>query len=100
MNDNRARQGLLPLVSWHPPAWTKDAACADPDIDRSVFYPEGNGTYAQRAAARDICRRCPVLHSVCIAYGDQVSPQDGIFGGLTWTERRNRRAGAQERGAA
>ncbi|HEY9413884.1 MAG TPA: WhiB family transcriptional regulator [Pseudonocardia sp.] len=83
-----------------PPAWVTQAACATiaPEL-RDVFYPEqrAEGAHAAICTAKRICRGCPVQRE-CLEFGDLISPRDGLWGGLTASERRSRRA--ELRGAA
>lgn len=81
------------------PAWTEQAACTSLPPERMAdFFPEkGDDIYAKTHAARRVCRTCPVRRE-CLEYGDEVSPAEGTYGGLTAAERRARRA--QNRSAA
>lgn len=50
------------------------------------FFPNSNSAKAwERGKA--ICRTCPVWER-CLEYGLEVSPDDGLYGGLTPDERR------------
>jgi DNA-binding phage protein len=74
--------------------WRAKAACATPDVDPEVFFPEsGEGWKATKAKA--ICSGCTVrdacLHEALT--GPQAHGEDeyGIFGGTSQTERRRLR---------
>lgn len=81
------------------PEWMTSAACADPTLGspRSrarVFYPDesnsANPPASPRgvwAAAKTVCRRCPVS-AACLAHALENREGDGVWGGLDPTERR------------
>jgi WhiB family redox-sensing transcriptional regulator len=58
-----------------------DAACRDADTD--VFFPVSE---SQAGAAKAICATCPV-QAACLEYALETRPGDGVWGGLTATER-------------
>lgn len=68
--------------------WRARAACrvGDPDL----FFPAGTeGPSARQIEeAKAVCRRCPVAEA-CLTYAFTARIGDGIFGGLTWGERRS-----------
>jgi hypothetical protein len=73
--------------------WRHLAACtqADPEL----FFPTavaGPALASQEAAAKAVCRRCPVL-AQCLRWAVAQLPH-GVAGGLTENERRLLRAGA------
>lgn len=82
------------------PAWVVEAACRRlSPAELAIFHPEHKDSpRAAAQRAKRVCAPCPVRVR-CRDFGDQVSPDFGIFGGLTATERRTRRTN-QERGAA
>lgn len=89
---------LRPSKGRPRPEWVVRAACRAPGVDRDDFYPEHkNEPKTATARAKRVCAPCPV-RSECRAWGDLVSPEFGIFGGLTAGECKARRA--QLRGAA
>jgi WhiB family transcriptional regulator, redox-sensing transcriptional regulator len=61
--------------------WFDDAACKDVDTD--VFFPASE---SQAGAAKAICAVCPVREE-CLEHALAVRPGDGVWGGLTATER-------------
>lgn len=67
-------------------AWHEDAACVGTDPDS--FYPEpGPGLMADIAAAKRVCARCPVRRD-CLRYALDHGEREGIWGGLSPSERR------------
>ena len=74
-------------------SWQYEALCAQTDPE--LFFPELQGS--SYAAARKICRACPVI-AQCRAYGDEVenfavhmTGTFGYLGGETRKERITRR---------
>jgi WhiB family redox-sensing transcriptional regulator len=57
-------------------------------VDPDLFFPEF-GRADQAAAAKAVCRRCPVRQLCLDVFGDLVD--HGVVGGLTEGERRERR---------
>jgi len=75
--------------------WKLKAACRD--LDTSLFFPDSE---AEADAAKAVCALCPVRQE-CLEFALATRQNDGIWGGLTETERRRvRRRGAQARPAA
>ena len=68
-------------------AWWQAAACAGHDPE--LFFP-AHHERAKTRAAQHICARCPVLAD-CRAYAMTHPLLDGIWGGLTVSNRRRRR---------
>lgn len=54
------------------------AACREPGIDANMFFPE-RGANGQIAAARAVCRRCP-LQQQCGEYVMALEDQRGYRG--------------------
>jgi WhiB family redox-sensing transcriptional regulator len=71
--------------------WRQQAACASPDVDIALFFPERRSRYEhvqeQVRAAKAICAGCPV-RAECLQFALDNHEQHGIFGGKTPTERR------------
>jgi WhiB family redox-sensing transcriptional regulator len=68
------------------PAWMESAACQY--VDSDLFFPERGGSGKD---AKRICRQCPVRRE-CLAYAlSALDRLDGIWGGLTESERREPR---------
>ncbi|MEZ3180334.1 WhiB family transcriptional regulator [Streptomyces pimonensis] len=71
--------------------WRHHAACSSENTP-DIFFPKTEtGTYSQPliAAAKAVCARCPVTHH-CLQWALENRITDGIWGGLTETERRSR----------
>lgn len=67
------------------PRFTAPALCAEADPD--AWHPVKGGS--PRAAKR-VCARCPARDE-CLTYALDhrlINQHDGIWGGLTWRERR------------
>lgn len=64
------------------------AACRDTDPE--LFFPVGDAGPAQHqiAAAKVVCRRCPVTEE-CLAWALHARHEDGVWGGLDMAERRD-----------
>lgn len=74
------------------PDWVVQAACRAPGVRMDDFYPEQNrDPKAATQRAKAVCAPCAV-RAECLAWGDLISEEWGIFSGLTSSERRNRRA--------
>ncbi|MFD7408110.1 WhiB family transcriptional regulator [Streptomyces sp. NPDC059866] len=67
--------------------WRERAACLHEDPE--LFFPIGNTgpTLEQIDEARAVCRRCPVVEQ-CLDWALQVGQVEGIWGGMTDSERR------------
>ena len=61
--------------------WFDDAACREVGTD--VFFPTSE---AQADEAKAICAVCPVREE-CLEYALETRPGDGVWGGLTASER-------------
>jgi WhiB family redox-sensing transcriptional regulator len=67
--------------------WRHKAACRGEDPE--LFFPAGTDGPAveQIAEAKAVCRRCTVA-SDCLAWALASGQNDGVWGGLSETERR------------
>jgi WhiB family redox-sensing transcriptional regulator len=65
--------------------WREDAACRGADLD--LFFPVSDD---DAGPAKSICATCPVRDD-CLEWSLATRQEDGIFGGLTPTERRRLR---------
>lgn len=80
---------LSPCASrqWNTGGWRPRAACRGMEPD--LFFPHGETAREaaeQTTRAKKVCNGCPVrLH--CLLYALAAHPQDGIWGGLTVTQR-------------
>jgi WhiB family redox-sensing transcriptional regulator len=70
--------------------WWQDAACRD--VDTNVFFPL---TDDEAGPAREICATCPVRDE-CLEFALATRQDDGVWGGLTETERRRLRRRRRE----
>lgn len=71
--------------------WREDAACRGVDTD--VFFPV---TEEEAGPAKTVCASCPVREE-CLEFALQTRQEDGVWGGLTETERRRLRRRLRER---
>ena len=78
------------------PAWGEDwrdeAACRG--LDTEVFFPPSEDE-ADAAAAKAVCAVCPVREE-CLEWAVATNQPDGVWGGLTATERRRLRRRRRE----
>ncbi len=76
--------------------WREDAACRGMATD--IFFPDSD---QDAGPAKEICASCPVQEE-CLEYALMTRQNDGVWGGLTETERRRlrRRLREQARKAA
>lgn len=79
--------------------WQDEAACRGSDT--SVFFPASE---ADAGEAKAVCATCPVAEA-CLEYAISTRQPDGVWGGLTPTERhrlirRRQKAARKARAAA
>ena len=79
--------------------WFDDAACRSAGLE--VFFPVSE---SQSGEAKAICAVCPVREE-CLEHALAIRPGDGVWGGLTATERhrlirRRQKAARKDREAA
>lgn len=67
--------------------WRERAACLYEDPD--LFFPIGytGPTLEQIDEAKAVCRRCPVVEQ-CLDWAVKAGQAEGIWGGVTASERR------------
>ena len=65
--------------------WRDDAACRGADLD--LFFPISDD---ESGPAKAICATCPVRDD-CLEWALATRQEDGIFGGMTPSERRRTR---------
>ena len=67
--------------------WIERAGCLREDPE--LFFPVGSGptAIAQEAAAKAVCRRCPVRNE-CLEWALTTCQDAGVWGGLGEEERR------------
>ncbi|CAM5591620.1 WhiB family transcriptional regulator [Streptomyces purpurascens] len=68
--------------------WRQYAACIG--IDPRAFFPVGYHARAQVNAARRVCATCPVRQQ-CAAFAIEVGEHNGIWGGMSQQELRQKR---------
>lgn len=70
--------------------WRTDASCRG--LDTNLFFPPGSAgaNWVTLDNARQICGHCPVRQA-CLQWALTAEVTDGIWGGLTPTERRSHR---------
>lgn len=73
----------LPVLG-HDEAWTRHAACAVVPVDGEPFFPAPGD---DGAAARAVCRVCPVVVD-CLLYALDNCEEHGIWGGASEASRR------------
>jgi WhiB family redox-sensing transcriptional regulator len=74
--------------------WREDAACRGADTD--LFFP---ATEEEAGPAKAICALCPVREE-CLEFALQTRQEDGVWGGMTETERRRLRRRLRDRARA
>ncbi|MDQ1247060.1 MAG: WhiB family transcriptional regulator, redox-sensing transcriptional regulator [Actinomycetota bacterium] len=78
LTDDRIVNQLLPVER----DWREDALC--PQTDPDAFFPDKGGS---SRPAKQICGRCSV-RSACLSYALENGIREGIWGGLSPSERR------------
>ena len=73
-------------------SWRRDAACRD--LDTNVFFPLSDD---EAGPAKAVCATCPVRED-CLEFALVTRQGDGVWGGLTESERRRLRRRRQEGG--
>lgn len=94
---NECRDAYAAWVTGETPkrtiAWREQAACKGKP--QAVWYPTSAGTGNANPSlynpARRICERCPVM-AECLDFALSTNQTEGMWGGLTPKERRERRA--------
>jgi WhiB family redox-sensing transcriptional regulator len=61
--------------------WEQHGTCVAEHADPETFFPGGNNLEADVAAARDICKRCPVGRH-CHDTGTSYDRPHGVWGGV------------------
>ena len=70
--------------------WKQAAACRE--ADTATFFPASDD---EAGPAKAICAECPVQQA-CLDFALTTRQDDGVWGGLTETERRRLRRRRQE----
>ena len=68
--------------------WLEHAACAG--MDPRAFFANGCHSREQVHAAQKICASCPV-RAQCADYAVQIGERNGVWGGMSQKELRQRR---------
>lgn len=71
-------------------SWRELSACRG--LDTGVFFPV---TDEEAGPAKEICATCPVREE-CLEFALLTRQEDGVWGGLTETERRRLRRRRRE----
>lgn len=74
-------------VGEREPEWMQDAACRDPQIDTSIFFPERG---ENSLAAKQVCAGCPV-QAQCLSYAiehETTGHRFGVWGNTNPRERK------------
>src|SRR5699024_7243525 len=83
---------LVDVMGPHP-TWMASGACAAPEVDPDLHFPDGTEDSLpgrrQIQQAKTVCASCPVI-AQCREYG--MSEPHGVWGGLSERERRDIRA--------
>lgn len=74
-------------------SWRDQAACAGSDND--IFFPAGEDDEIV-APAKAICAACPVKDD-CLQYALATNQTEGVWGGLSASERRRLRRRIRDR---
>jgi HJR/Mrr/RecB family endonuclease len=89
----------LPEEAWYDiGGWRSRAACKD--VDPELFFAElippspqmGLSVEEAEGSAKMICATCPVEEE-CLTYALRSNQERGVWGGMTWRERRALRRG-------
>ena len=79
---------------WEPDEdWREQAACSGADPE--VFFSAGEDEMLV-AQAREVCGACPVMDD-CLRYALATNQTEGIWGGMTGSERRRLRRCIRDR---
>lgn len=87
---------VMPLsdLLWEPDeSWRDDAACSGSGTD--LFFPISEED-PQVEAAKEVCAACPVMDE-CLAYALSTNQTEGVWGGMTGSERRRLRRRIRDR---
>ncbi|MEW2068458.1 WhiB family transcriptional regulator [Streptomyces sp. NPDC007346] len=74
-------------VTPRPEHWDRAAACREHEAPQ-IFFPEGQAAevLAMTAAAKAVCRTCPVVHP-CLVDALERGERWGVWGGLDEDDR-------------
>jgi len=77
--------------------WKEFANCRG--LDYNIFFPSEDGSVVTKEVennAKAVCWRCSVRDE-CLEYAITTGQEDGIWGGMTYKERRSERRRRRER---
>jgi WhiB family redox-sensing transcriptional regulator len=74
-------------------SWQLRAACADDEVSPDLFFPPPGD---DGAAAKRVCAGCSVREA-CLSWATETKVEHGVFGGLSWSERKALRAASRRR---
>lgn len=80
--------------------WKNDANCQN--MDTALFFPDLGGNIPQ--FVREVCAECTVIED-CLWYANRTHSTDGVFGGMSpsqreaWRSKNNIRLGESRRAA-
>jgi len=78
------------VTTFDPEDWRQLASCRD--LDTAMFFPASD---EESAPAQAVCADCPV-RAACLEFALITRQDDGVWGGLTETERRRVRRRRQD----
>jgi WhiB family redox-sensing transcriptional regulator len=88
-------RGPFEVLLIQPPEWTLDALCAQ--VDPELFYVEkGASTRPAKRVCNGVSGKtdpCPV-RAECLLYALSRDEPHGVWGGLSWNERKRLARGA------
>ena len=81
-------------LMWEPTeGWRDEAACGG--AETALFFPAGEEA-SLAEAAKSVCAMCPVADE-CLQYALATNQSEGIWGGMTGSERRRLRRRLRDR---
>ena len=94
--NGESKELALPTLSYffeeENEAWKEQARCRIEQKPTDFFFPgssiPGNAK-KWKAEVREFCGGCPVKKE-CLQYADMYYIREGVFGGLTFNDRRDR----------
>lgn len=88
--DTLTRPGTRLFLFAVPPSWAAQSACSE--VDPELFFASDGERAASKhgrtrvSAAKAVCNGCTV-RAECLTYALTTRQRDGVWGGLTETER-------------
>lgn len=84
------------LAGLRPPAWMRDALCAEPHYVDLPWFPEPRENSERIAEAKTVCARC-LVRTECATFAAEHAITHGIWGGQSPGERSGRTQRRAER---